>query len=115
MDFVDWEASKKLAKPFTQEESPMSNKAPIMIRKKTFKEGDSLKAVILYDAQSNSRDAVLLDQDGHIVGFETDRVYKPCGGAKEIAKSGLVIGSEYYGYDCRNTHNDVYMLQPTEV
>ncbi|HHJ3080241.1 TPA: hypothetical protein ACPVZG_004092 [Vibrio parahaemolyticus] len=86
---------------------------PITIKKTTFREGQKLTPVIVFYPQSNARKAALLDEHNNLVGFETDRLYHPAGGiagCQQIADSGLVVGSEYYGYECRHAHDNVYVL-----
>lgn len=90
-------------------------KAPVTIRKKTFTQGQKMKAVVVYYPQMNRKLAALLDEDNKLVSFNQHGLYHPSGGmasCKDLAESGnaFVNGSNYWAYDCRNVHGNVYML-----
>ncbi len=87
----------------------------VQIRRKTYQGGNKLKSVSVFYPQSNKHEAALLDEDNKLVGFDTDRVYHPAGGARatqEIAsqEQALVDGSEYWQYDARHCYGNVYVL-----
>ncbi len=88
----------------------------LKIQRKTYQKGNKLKSVSVFYPQSNKHEAALLDEDGKLVGFDTDRVYHPAGGARathEIAsqEQALVEGSQYWQYDARHCHGNVYVLE----
>lgn len=86
------------------------------VEKYTIPEKQNLKAIVVFDPRTHTRNSALLDADRQVViGLNPERPYHPALGAiKIIEAGGFVPGSELYGFECFHVHDDLYRLGALE-
>jgi len=74
-----------------------------------------LKPVYVFYPKTNQYKAALFDSfNSLIIGFNKTGPYHPVGGMQAcievIETGGLVVDSEFFGFNCRHCHSDVYRI-----
>lgn len=88
---------------------------PIKVTKYRYRQ-QMLKAVRLFDPQSNSYQSCLYDKENcWIIGFEEKTPYFPSCNAQEVIDGGGLVNEITYGFECWHSHDDVYRLGPKPI